>query len=126
MPLLPFLVLFAKLESPSLFNCRCFNAADLLTTGNYEQQIKVIAILKHRLIQLLYVPAIQQDIAAVPDGLLLIDTPGSELFLIGGPVLSLNICPGFTNGVYVCRYCSHTQEKPPWPDEVDLDPRHDG
>jgi hypothetical protein len=38
-----------RVASP-LFNCRCFNAAVLSTTGNDEQQIKVIAIFKRRLI----------------------------------------------------------------------------
>jgi len=94
---------------------------DFLTTRNYGHQIKVIAVPKDRLIQLLYVPTIQQDVTVVPDGLLLFNTSGFDLFLIYGPVIRLHIFPGFLDAVYFYRYSSNTQEKPPRPDEVDID-----
>jgi hypothetical protein len=95
------------------------------TTRNHGYQIDGIAILKDWFIQLTYIPAIEQDVTALPDRLHPLDASVSELMLIQGIVISLNIIPDFPNALCLHRYCLYTQEKPPQPDEFDINTGQD-
>ena len=66
------------------------------------------------------IPAIQQDIAVIPDGLFHFNTPRFKFSLKYRPISSFNVSPGFINAVNFHSDRPYTQKKPPRPDEVDI------
>lgn len=90
------------------------------TAGDFRYQIKLVAIFKGHRIQRLYIRAIEQYVAVIPDGLLFIGSHGFKFFLIYRPEMSLNIIPGFVNRIYIDGYSLCAEENPPRPDEVDV------
>lgn len=71
--------------------------------------------------QHLYIRAVEQDVAVIPDRLLFIRSHGFQFFLIDRPIVCLDIIPDFVNTVYINNVSSCAEENPPRPDEVDMD-----
>jgi len=80
----------------------------------------VIAVLKDWLVELSYIPAIEQENAAIPDGLFLIDSHRFQFFLVNRSVMSLNIFPRFVNAIDIDGYGLCAQEDFQRANEVDM------
>ncbi len=81
----------------------------------------MIAVLKGWFVELPDIPAVQQEDAAIPDGLFFVDSHGSKFFLVGWPVMSLNIFFRFVNAVDIDGDGLRTEEDFQRADEVDID-----